>query len=124
MEILIFCAVMLIGVVYGYYTVDGSGIAEHPYHDVYGGAPGAFAPAAAIGPRRDRSDRELVARHSLGTPRHTLGPRRRFSRAASPAPSPARLPPPRGCNAPRLARPRFAHVRYAHGRAHQGGWSA
>ena len=49
MEILIFCVLMLIGVVYGYYTVEGSGIAEHPYHDVYGGAPGAFAPASASG---------------------------------------------------------------------------
>jgi hypothetical protein len=49
MEILILCAVMFIGVVYGYYTVDGSGIAEHPYRDVYGGAPGAFAPASASG---------------------------------------------------------------------------
>ena len=44
MEIVIFCIVMFVGVVYGYYTVDGSGIAEHPYHDIYGGAPGAFAP--------------------------------------------------------------------------------
>jgi hypothetical protein len=49
MEILILCAVMFIGVVYGYYTVDGSGIAEHPYRDVHGGAPGAFAPASAFG---------------------------------------------------------------------------
>ena len=53
MEILILCFVMLVGVIYGYYTVDGSGIAEHPYHDVYGGAPGAFAPASASG--RDES---------------------------------------------------------------------
>ncbi len=49
MEILIFCVLMLIGVVYGYYTVEGSGIAEHPYHDVHGGAPGAFAPASVSG---------------------------------------------------------------------------
>ena len=49
MEILIFCAVIFVGVVYGYYTVEGSGIAEHPYHDIYGGAPGAFAPARASG---------------------------------------------------------------------------
>lgn len=49
MEILILCFLMLVGVVYGYYTVDGSGIAEHPYHDVYGGAPGAFAPASVSG---------------------------------------------------------------------------
>ena len=47
MEILIFCALMLVGVVYGLYTVEGSGIAEHPYHDIYGGAPGAFSPASA-----------------------------------------------------------------------------
>ena len=53
MEIVIFCFVMLIGVIYGYYTVDGSGIAEHPYHDEYGGAPGAFVPASALG--RDRA---------------------------------------------------------------------
>ena len=49
MEILILCAVMLVGLIYGYYTVDGSGIAEHPYHDVYGGAPGAFSPASVSG---------------------------------------------------------------------------
>ena len=49
MEILIFCALMLVGVVYGFYTVEGSGIAEHPYHDIYGGAPGAFSPASASG---------------------------------------------------------------------------
>jgi hypothetical protein len=49
MEIVIFCIVMLVGVVYGYYTVDGSGIAEHPYRNVYGGAPGAFSPASASG---------------------------------------------------------------------------
>ena len=49
MEILILCAVLFVGVVYGYYTVDGSGIAEPPYHDLHGGAPGAFAPASVIG---------------------------------------------------------------------------
>jgi hypothetical protein len=49
MEILILCFLMLVGVVYGYYTVDGSGIAEHPYHDLHGGAPGAFAPASVYG---------------------------------------------------------------------------
>jgi hypothetical protein len=53
MEILVVSVVMLIGVVYGYFTVTGSGIAEHPYRDVHGGAPGAFAPASAFG--RDQS---------------------------------------------------------------------
>jgi hypothetical protein len=53
MEIVVFCIVLLIGVIYGYYTVDGSGIAEHPYGDMHGGAPGALAPASALG--RDES---------------------------------------------------------------------
>ena len=49
MEIVIVCIVMFVGVVYGYYTVSGSGIAEHPYRKIYGGAPGAFGPASASG---------------------------------------------------------------------------
>lgn len=52
MEIVIFCIVMFVGVVYGYYTVDGSGIAEHPYHDVYGGAPAPSHPRARQGATR------------------------------------------------------------------------
>jgi hypothetical protein len=63
MEILIFCFVMFVGVVYGYYTVEGSGIAEHPYRDVYGGAPGAFAPASVSG----RDESALIANWSRGT---------------------------------------------------------
>ena len=63
MEIIVFCFVMLVGVIYGYYTVDGSGIAEHPYHDIYDGAPGAFSPASASG--RDRT--AMVANWSRGT---------------------------------------------------------
>jgi hypothetical protein len=63
MEILIVCFVMLVGVIYVYYTVDGSGIAEHPYHDLHGGAPGAFAPASAYG-----RDETIVMRNwSRGT---------------------------------------------------------
>ena len=63
MEILIFCVLMLIGVVYGYYTVEGSGIAEHPYHDVHGGAPGAFAPASVSG----RDETISISNWSRGT---------------------------------------------------------
>jgi hypothetical protein len=63
MEILILCAVMLVGLIYGYYTVDGSGIAEHPYHDVYGGAPGAFSPASASG----RDESVAISNWSRGT---------------------------------------------------------
>ena len=63
MEILILCFVLLVGVIYGYYTVDGSGIAEHPYGDLHGGAPGAFAPASASG-----RDETIVMRNwSRGT---------------------------------------------------------
>jgi hypothetical protein len=63
MEIIVFSLVMLVGVIYGYYTVDGSGIAEHPYHDVYDGAPGAYAPATASG----RDQTALIANWSRGT---------------------------------------------------------
>jgi hypothetical protein len=63
MEILILCGVMLVGLIYGYYTVDGSGIAEHPYHDVYGGAPGAFSPASASG----RDESVAISNWSRGT---------------------------------------------------------
>jgi hypothetical protein len=49
MEIVIFSIVMLAGVIYGYFTVDGSGIAETPYGKIYGGAPGARLPASASG---------------------------------------------------------------------------
>jgi hypothetical protein len=63
MEILVVCVVLLIGVVYGYYTVEGSGIAEHPYHNVNGGAPGAFAPASMSG----RDETIAVRNWSRGT---------------------------------------------------------
>jgi hypothetical protein len=49
MEIVIVSIVMLVGVIYGYYTVSGSGIAEHPYGKIYSGAPGAYGPASASG---------------------------------------------------------------------------
>jgi hypothetical protein len=63
MEILILCFVLLVGVIYGYYTVDGSGIAEHPYRDLHGGAPGAFAPARASG----RDETVVMRNWSRGT---------------------------------------------------------
>jgi hypothetical protein len=63
MEIIVFSVLMLVGVIYGYYTVDGSGIAEHPYHDLYDGAPGAYAPASASG----RDQTALIANWSRGT---------------------------------------------------------
>ena len=49
MPIVIVSIVLLIGVIYGYYTVSGSGIAEHPHGNIYSGAPGAHRPASASG---------------------------------------------------------------------------
>jgi hypothetical protein len=63
MEIVILCIVMLVGVVYGYYTVSGSGIAEHPYRNAYTDAPGAYAPASASG----RDELVSMANWSRGT---------------------------------------------------------
>jgi hypothetical protein len=63
MEILIVCAVLFVGVVYGYYTVRGSGIAEHPYGKVYGGSPGALGSASASG----RDERVSISTWTRGT---------------------------------------------------------
>ena len=63
MEIVIFCVVGLVGLIYGYFTVSGSGIAEHPHGKVYSGAPGAFRPARASG----RDERVSMADWSRGT---------------------------------------------------------
>jgi len=52
-----------IGVVYGYFTVKGSGIAERPYGKIYGGAPGAFGPGSASG----HDDRVSMRDWSRGT---------------------------------------------------------
>jgi len=63
MEIVIVSILMLVGVIYGYYTVSGSGIAEHPYGKIYGGAPGAFGPGSASG----HDDRVSMRNWSRGT---------------------------------------------------------
>jgi hypothetical protein len=63
MEIVIFSIVMLAGVIYGYFTVNGSGIAETPYGKIYGGAPGAHGPASASG----RDERVSISDWSRGT---------------------------------------------------------
>jgi hypothetical protein len=63
MEIVIFSIVMLAGVIYGYFTVGGSGIAETPYGKIYGGAPGALGPASASG----RDERVSISDWTRGT---------------------------------------------------------
>ena len=68
MEIVIVSIVLLVGVIYGYYTVSGSGIAEHPYGKVYGGRPWRPCSRKRLGPRRHHFHAELVARDALGGP--------------------------------------------------------
>jgi hypothetical protein len=63
MEIVIVSIVLLVGVIYGYYTVSGSGIAEHPHGKIYSGAPGACGPAGASG----RDHRVSISNWSRGT---------------------------------------------------------
>jgi hypothetical protein len=48
-----FLIVFLFAVIYGLYTVRGSGIAQHPYGNVYSNAPGAYGPSELSG--RDAS---------------------------------------------------------------------
>lgn len=36
---------MVLAVAYGYYTVGGSAISQHPYGNLYGGAPAARTPS-------------------------------------------------------------------------------
>ena len=52
---LAFLVVAFFGVVYGYYTVKGSGITPRAYGKSYGGAPGAKVGGDASG--RDRYQR-------------------------------------------------------------------
>jgi hypothetical protein len=54
---------MFAAVVYGYFTVDGSGISETPYGKVYGGAPGAYGPGSASG----RDERVSIQDWTRGT---------------------------------------------------------
>ena len=61
--IILFCVVMFFAIVYGYYTVSGSGIAETPYNKVYGGAPGAHGASNCSG----KDDRVVMRDWSRGT---------------------------------------------------------
>jgi hypothetical protein len=63
MEIVIASILLLVGVIYGYYTVAGSGIAEHPYRQAYSDAPGAFGAGSASG----RDDRVSMGTWTRGT---------------------------------------------------------
>lgn len=49
---LAFMILMLVGVIIGLYTRRGSGIDQHPYRHVYGGAPGACLPCDVAGSDR------------------------------------------------------------------------
>ena len=60
---LAFIFILLAGVIYGYFTVGGSGIAQHPHGKIYSGAPGAHSPSEASG--RDSGRR--ISDYSRGT---------------------------------------------------------
>ena len=61
--IVLFCLIMFFAIVYGYYTVKGSGIAETPYNKIYGGAPGAHGASNCSG----KDDRVVMRDWSRGT---------------------------------------------------------
>ena len=63
LEFAVFLAVAFFGIVWGYYTRLGSGINEHPYGKIYGGAPGAVGMSSVSG----RDDRVVTANWSRGT---------------------------------------------------------
>jgi hypothetical protein len=60
---IIFSVVMFVGVVYGFFTVSGSGIAERPYRRIYGNSRGAWGPGSASG----RDNRVSIDNWSRGT---------------------------------------------------------
>jgi hypothetical protein len=53
----------LVGVIIGYYTRTGSGIAESPYGKIYGGAPGARGASNVLG----KDQRQRVSDWTRGT---------------------------------------------------------
>jgi hypothetical protein len=59
---LLFMVLMFVGVVYGYYTVKGSGISETPYGKIYSGAPAAGRKASCSG----RDERVVMRDWSRG----------------------------------------------------------
>ena len=59
----IFMVIMFFGVVYGYFTIKGSGIAQHPHGKIYSGAPGAKGPSNAF----SRDESQSMSSWSRGT---------------------------------------------------------
>lgn len=58
-----FMVIMFFGVVWGYYTISGSGINKHP-NDGLDGAPGSEGPSEASG--KGRSTGDASSEHSVG----------------------------------------------------------
>jgi hypothetical protein len=52
----IFTVAFLVAVTYGLYSRTGSGIGQHPYGDVHGGAPGARGESRMSG----SADRDVI----------------------------------------------------------------
>ena len=96
---IIFISVVIvfgIGVVIALYTRRGSGMDQHPYKHVYGGAPGADAPAEGFGgsDRTSVTERE-VARKWRNQERPPLAPpeERASERDQEQRPGPSKKPP-------------------------------
>ena len=60
---IVLCVWMFVGIVYGYYTVSGSGIAERPYKRRYSDSPGAYGRSSVSG----RDERVSMGSWSRGT---------------------------------------------------------
>lgn len=65
-----FMVIMFFGVVWGYYTISGSGINKHP-NDGLDGAPGSEGPSEASGMGRSTGD--TSAGHRVGDTFSTHG---------------------------------------------------
>ena len=95
----IFLAVILVfvvGVIIALYTRSGSGVDEHPYDHVYGGAPGAKIPSAGS----SGSDRTSVTEREVADewrrqerPPHAPPEERAAERERTQRPEPGEKPP-------------------------------
>ncbi len=86
---------MLVGVIIGFYTRKGSGMDQHPYRHVHGGAPGADIPAHDYGgsDRTASAEREVARKwRSQDRPEHAPADERAAEREREQRPEPGKKP--------------------------------